>query len=324
MDNERAEDPQLSIVVAARNDDYGGNFLLRMQSFLNNVDELGKRFGLDFELLIVEWNPPQDRAGLQEALTLPSYIADGRIRFFEVPAEMHNRFPNADRVSLFEYIAKNVGIRRARGQFILATNPDILYSEALFKFLASSLQKGSFYRVDRYDVPLAPSVSVAQQISFCRKRWFQAHTRYGRIIRYRRKYWFWLLHTWFRRWGGTSFTPERVLERAQLHTRTAGDFLLMARDHWHLLRGFPEFFTYAHIDAFMCAQAAAAGLTQVVLPAPLVMYHQEHGRSENAGRPMTDLDRFITDCDAMLKGEKEYVYNDEQWGLATHSLPGIY
>ncbi len=33
-------------------------------------------------------------------------------------------------------IAKNVGIRRARGAFILCTNIDILFSDALFRLLA--------------------------------------------------------------------------------------------------------------------------------------------------------------------------------------------
>jgi hypothetical protein len=49
-------------------------------------------------------------------------------------------------------IGKNVGIRRARGQFVLATNVDILFSDELAEYLASRrLERGRMYRSDRYD-----------------------------------------------------------------------------------------------------------------------------------------------------------------------------
>ena len=49
-------------------------------------------------------------------------------------------------------IGKNVGIRRARGQFVLATNIDILFSDELAKYLAARrLEPGRMYRIDRHD-----------------------------------------------------------------------------------------------------------------------------------------------------------------------------
>ena len=51
---------KISFVVAARNDDYGGNFLHRMQVFVDNVMTLSSQEDLSAELMIVEWNPPAD------------------------------------------------------------------------------------------------------------------------------------------------------------------------------------------------------------------------------------------------------------------------
>ena len=47
------------------------------------------------------------------------------------PSVLHRRLKYADRLPLFQMIAKNVGIRRAKGQFVLATNIDILFSDEL-------------------------------------------------------------------------------------------------------------------------------------------------------------------------------------------------
>ena len=44
----------------------------------------------------------------------------------------------SERLPLFQMIGKNVGIRRSRAPFVLATNVDIIFSDALFSFLAET------------------------------------------------------------------------------------------------------------------------------------------------------------------------------------------
>jgi hypothetical protein len=75
------------------------------------------------------------------------------VRFIEVPAEVHETFGNASAIPLQQMIAKNVGIRRARGQYIMATNLDIIFSSELMEFLAArTLEPGAMYRMDRHDI----------------------------------------------------------------------------------------------------------------------------------------------------------------------------
>ena len=50
-------------------------------------------------------------------------------------------------------IGKNVGIRRARGRYVLATNVDILFDDATVRYLRDRLRPGTMLRADRYDVP---------------------------------------------------------------------------------------------------------------------------------------------------------------------------
>ena len=116
--------------VEDRNDDHGGNLLGRMQAFVNNWLNQARRFGLASELIIVEWNPPPDRPKLQTMLRWPASCAC-TFRFIEVPPELHRILEFGDALPLFQMIGKNVGIRRARGRFVLSTNVDIILSNEL-------------------------------------------------------------------------------------------------------------------------------------------------------------------------------------------------
>ncbi|PYQ06863.1 MAG: hypothetical protein DMF82_05190 [Acidobacteria bacterium] len=107
--------PYLSLVATSRNDDHGGRLLERMQVFVNGFIEQCKRHRLDAELILVEWNPPPERPRLSAALRWPSEPGPCRIRIIEVPPEVHERLQFSDCLPLFQMIAKNVGIRRARG-----------------------------------------------------------------------------------------------------------------------------------------------------------------------------------------------------------------
>ena len=79
-------------------------------------------------------------------------------------------------------IGKNVGIRRARGQFVLATNIDILFSDELAEYLAARrLERGRMYRIDRYDamsdVPV--DAPLEEQLGYCGTHLIRMNRREG-------------------------------------------------------------------------------------------------------------------------------------------------
>jgi hypothetical protein len=177
-----AGEPYLSLVVTARNDDHGGNLLGRMQAFVNGWIGQARRFQIPSELVVVEWNPPADRPRLAEALRWPADFGPCAVRFVQVPSELHRRFVHAEALPLYQMIAKNVGIRRARGQFVLATNIDILFSSELAAFLAEKrLSCGRMYRIDRHDamgdVPV--DAPVEEQLAYCRTHLIRVNVREG-------------------------------------------------------------------------------------------------------------------------------------------------
>jgi hypothetical protein len=322
--------PYLSFVVAARNDNYGGNFLHRMQIFVNGLLILCQKNRLDAELIVVEWNPPSNKKKLSEALIWPKGIRQCTVRFIEVPRGIHDRLLNSDRMPMFEYLAKNVGIRRAKGEYVLATNPDLLYNEQLIAFLASGkLSPDCFYRVDRYDIEeiIPIDTPVEAQLTFCETHWFRVNTVRGTIPRHSDslnqsdrlsiKY----LRSLASRLKVklTNRTPPPDPTQG-IHTNASGDFFLMAKTHWHELRGYPELATHSFIDGYICFMAASSGLSQVILDSEKRIYHQEHDRSETAPRPLTDYQLYIERDKKMMKLKQPLIMNNEHWGLGKEHL----
>lgn len=330
MDQKR--EPLLSIVAPSRNDDHGGNLLGRMQLFVSGLLEQCQRHQLNAELVLVEWNPPQDRPRLAEALSWP--VKDGPlagqacgVRIIEVPAEIHRRFKHSDQLPLFQMIAKNVGIRRARGEFVLATNVDILFSDELVAFLASGkLEKGVLYRADRYDVP--PDVPIGapldERMSFCKTNFFRICCRDGSLDLAAND--FYAVHSpahpppppgplylTYRALAALMPRPvKKPLKRLpiireevadltgqmarasgteRLHTNACGDFQLMSREDWFRLRGYAELEMFSmHLDSLLCYTAYHAGIREIVLSKPCQVFHIDHSAGWS---PQTERDQSL-------------------------------
>jgi hypothetical protein len=173
--------PHLSVVAVSRNDDHGGALRGRMQHFVSGFIAQCRKHQLNAELLLVEWNPPPERRPLEAALEWPTDFGPAIVRVVSVPPRLHATLPNSDALPLFQMIGKNVGIRRARGRYVLATNIDILFDDAIVLFLRDRLKPGIMVRTDRYDVPgdLATNVPFDRVLAECRRRFFQVHTRFG-------------------------------------------------------------------------------------------------------------------------------------------------
>src|SRR5580704_2487671 len=130
-------EPYLSIVVTSVDDSHGGDLLDRMQVLLTGTLEQCRRHRIPSELIIVEWRRPEKQAPLAETLRLPKEPGPCAARIIEVPSDMVLPHPNA----LERAIAKNVGIRRSRGRFVLATDMRDLLPDELMEFIG-----GQHYR----------------------------------------------------------------------------------------------------------------------------------------------------------------------------------
>jgi hypothetical protein len=293
----------LSVVATSRNDNHGGSLTHRMQHFVNGFVAQCKRHGLRAELILVEWNPPADRVSLAEELRWPADPGPCDIRIVTVPRDVHARFTHADKIPLYQMIAKNVGIRRARGTYVLATNIDILFSDAAIQYMRDQLMPDRLYRAYRVDIPAAvpETGSFSEVLQYCSEQGFRIHGIASTAVRKGTK-WHWrdllkidldarvvyLLHLLRRTLfpdaakgaadGAAKLQPKRLFQ-PWAFTNACGDFTLLARADWFRLRGYLEKDVFSwHLDSLFVLQALGAGCRQTVLGRNAPVYHIEHGR----------------------------------------------
>ncbi len=291
--------PSLSIVVTGRNDNYGGRFILNLRQFLLNTSRLLP----EAEIILVEWNPPRERAGLRAVW--PEGV---RGKIITVPPEI-NAIDNPRDLALLEYRAKNVGIRRAQGDFILATNSDTIVSPALAAEIKGPLDPDTYYRSNRTDIrPLPEEYTVGIASAWLMSTWAKdnalvAHRKWGSYcgldIRARATA---LLRRLRRLWMYRSFSAP--------HENAAGDFLLASKHAWAKVGGYPEQALASHIDSVMMCLMHRQ-YTEGIFKGSL--YHQDHARRPFLKDPPTDLLKA-----SIMRGQRRLPSNS--WGLPCGQL----
>jgi len=286
--------PKLSIVVASRNDDHGNDLLLHMEMFLHTFCREAERYRAFAEIIFVEWNPPGDREPLAQAIEWPA-TQKTRFRVITVPKEAHRQLAHHKVIPLYQMIAKNVGIRRAEGQYILCTNPDLIFPPALVEWLATArLEANAFYRATRHDLDVSkvPFLTSESLMEFC-----QEHT---------------------------ARTHDRPKKAPGPHTNACGDFTLMARDDWFALGAYLEYQAWSpHIDSILLFMAQARGMEEMALPWPI--YHMKHKGSwseePNLELPQLAIKevRALRECIEGLSGP--FIRNPPGWGMEHVALP---
>jgi hypothetical protein len=323
--DEFAMDPYVSFVITGRNDGHEGDFLHRMQHCVDSILKLSERVGLAAELVAVDWNPPVDRPSLKEAVDLIDDRENTSVVFVEVPPEVHDSLDNPGEMEFFQFLAKNVGIRNATGEYIVSTNADLIFSEELLRFFVETdLESELCYRLNRYDLgQRVPSdLSIDPVLDFCRENVVKVATRDGNVedkaAKERLKQGareIYQVAVKDRHYQSTTdqikatgdilkrvISPKSVAEihdtvpPEQITTSSpeaiteffncaCGDFLMMASEDWERMRGYPEFAKEVHIDTIGLAALIHLGFDQAIINNPMRVYHQPHPRERTRSRP---------------------------------------
>lgn len=315
---------RISLVMAARNDDYGGNFLNRMRTSVRTLRDLADKYHASFELVVVEYNPPENEGSLMKALAIPS-TASIQIRYVQVPRAFHASISEGSKNPFFEYVAKNIGIRRALGDYIISLNPDIILSEGLVAFLASGeLDPGFFYRINRNDLSIRgfddamPTAEVLNKASRNTTRIWTNHS---------------LFYVSFGRWVKRFlkkprprnfvmcpvFNPIRRLgSKDRVHDAAAGDFIMAHRNAWATVRGFDQGPFNTYVDGYNAHMFFCAGFTQKVLPFPI--YHINHQIVATTTRALLSVDAYRLDTAKMVETKIPYKTYAENWGYPENTF----
>lgn len=321
--------PYLSIVAVSRNDNHGGDLKRRMQAFVDGLIYQCNRTRLNCELIIVDWNPPSERPALINALAFDQLGETLSVRIVSVSNDYHAQLRHADALPLYQMIAKNIGIRRSTAPFVLATNIDILFSDALFDRLSGcNLQTNCFYRSNRLDLPpdIVENRSASEMIRDAPTKVHRINGRLGSCSP--------------PQYNEAPFSlPSDPTSLPALHLNACGDFQMMHRSVWEAIGGYAEFDGFSmHIDSLASYSAWFAGAREITFNASECHYHIDHadgwspeGEATGLFRtmlqerrlPTLELDELIGLACVMNFGAAALQFNRPDWGMKNHLLDEV-
>jgi hypothetical protein len=142
----------LSVVVVGRNDGHGYNLHKRVATSLNSIAEPMEAMD---EIIFIDWNTPDKLPTLIDAIYDTLTIkAKEHIRVFRVRTKLHNSLKGSSNKPILEPIARNVGIRRAKNDWILSTNTDMVFNtrKKSYAEILDNLNPG-LYHLYRFEIP---------------------------------------------------------------------------------------------------------------------------------------------------------------------------
>jgi hypothetical protein len=274
----KTEAPFLSIVVTGRNDNHNGDFDLRAEYALRHNAALLNQTGLPWELVWVEWNSFENRPAFHTRIRqwIPS------ARAVVVPPAIHIHLCDNPSIGVMQFHAKNVGIRRVRGEWILSMNADTYLTPELLPRLLGNLQLDTFYLAERVDFDSAALACMPAKYPI-------ADLTERRIVR----------------------VDEIALPRS---FGSAGDFSLMHRSRWMRLGGHYEGirFSNLHMDTLLGWQHAALDGHFEVLGR---VFHADHKDSWNFFTASDDR-KHHGGCNFDVRQLRIPYANPDFWGLA--------
>lgn len=310
---------KLSVVITARNDNYGGNLINRINTFIKVLTYFTQKYGLKSELIIVEYNPTANQTRLYEQLILGPRNEFLEYRFIEVPKSFHEKCLGSDKMPMLEFLAKNIGIRRAHGEYILAMNPDIILSEELIEWISKTgLSANTYYRANRHDITdnyFSQNLSVQEILDRARSHVFMV------FLNNKTQYRSWI--AWVKR-VLTSRSKKSLMmcplfnkkndgfDEKIIHERAAGDFLLMHQSLWRKVGGYDPDPISGFIDGYILYVLHCINIEQIILPYPI--YHIDH-KVGRAGRPEIAEALYRGVIKKMLTEKTPYKQFDKEWGF---------
>lgn len=250
----------LSIVVVGRNDSHGYNLSKRVATSLNSLSL--PMTGED-ELIFVDWNSDDINPTFIDAIrdTLTEQTLKHLV-VYRVRESIHKEFAKDIKRPILEPIARNVGIRRAKNQWILSTNTDMIFNTHGKKYheILSSLEP-NLYHLFRYEIP----EYVWDQ--FDRLRPLETLEKIRRI---------------YTDQGLLAKILTRPIEGYKnLFPDAVGDFQLSTREIWETVQGFPEDMLKGwHVDSRLSVQIEIKNnLKSQIISSDLIEgFHQDHLR----------------------------------------------
>ncbi len=268
-------------ILTSKNDNYGGNLHHRATMCLTSLIEHHD------EVIFVDWKTKDNNSIINNIKhNLPH---QKKLKSIQVPKEfLQQKYPSISKYSMIESIGRNVGIRRAEGDYIISTNIDIISTPLNHSLLNEEI----FYTVPRRDIDERFHLGFNSFNELYENIWNNRDS-------YQQK----------PKIDGSSDVWSLIL--------CCGDYQIGHRDVWNKMRGFEESVLFGcGIDTN--AMKKASFHSQIKTLDEHYIFHLNHGKSSDRDEdeelaPMSDQDSIIQ--------KFKNTENSDNWGMFNEDLP---
>jgi hypothetical protein len=282
---------KISAVVVSRNDNYGGHLNERATYALNSAIDTYD------EVIYVDWNSPTHSLlyDIKDNLYLK-----GNLKHFVIPPEAAHHLTNMDPHAQVccETLGRNIGIRRAKGDWIISTNIDVIHPNR------KSVEEIIKINGDQHFLTLSRRETT----------WDQIKDFHGGSIKFED----WeLLRDYLSEKSEKRTHYEKIVEGDDYSLiNCCGDFQFAPKHIWESIRGFEEELIYAlYSDTNVQKKAVMHkfGLKAIFEPA---MFHINHGSKGYGGGGFIDGINKKTNDPYRSIPYQQKTENPDTWGFS--------
>jgi hypothetical protein len=271
------ESYKISIVISGRDDNHGGedisfDFITRLKkSVENNFSKLSKLTTVQY--VIVDWSPI-DKKYLYKNDNLLNIFNNPNFKNIIVEQSAIEK-TNHNPTKFYDLSAKNVGIRRSDGEYVLITNTDNLFTDELCENIIKAIEEDD---LNTYYRPYS-RIDVDKDLNIISE--------------------------------GLSFPKNGLYEDEYVGTPAAGDFVLLKKSTLiNTGKGYIETYinnsnkdaTQTYVDAWLVMNLANNGVKPKMINGSFYSFHHNKDHRSNMAGPGL-LDKSIN------------YDNFENWGM---------
>jgi hypothetical protein len=283
---------KISAVIISRNDNYGGNLKERATYCINSAIDTYD------EVFYIDWNSPTHSLlyDIKDDLKLKGNLKHIVISP-EIVSLITNNDPNAQKCC--EVLARNIGLRRATGDWILSTNIDVIQPKRdELEETLNRLDKDTFYTIIRRHTD-----------------WAQIKEFHGGEIKFDE----WKeLRDYLISNSEERHHDENVVNGDDYSIiNCCGDYQIAPRHIWEEIRGMEEDLIYClYTDTNVQKKAVKHGFGLKAIYSP-ALFHIEHGKG--GGGFLDGINKLVNDpYRAIVHQEK--TLNTESWGFGNTDI----
>ena len=222
----------ISFVTAIKICKYYEDYGERLKDYIENISWGCGLFDLSYEIIVCEDVCNKNIKNINDILT-NDFIYENHVNLISIKQD----YPNPIGYNMIEAYAKNAGLRISKGDYICITNADILFNYEFFDYIKTKLQKNRFYRFLQYECKnikdseiYTPLIVAENNVKRAVNPFLNVKTQQYRNLK-------------------AMNSIEAIITAM---ANKSGDIMLMDKESWLKIKGFPETIYWVHSDYIVC------------------------------------------------------------------------